>query len=265
MKKYCFDLLARGNSHCCHHLGILKYYEDYELNIHASSNLLVANEFYNGANFELKNVNFFNIFYLYIYAIKMLLLKNVVIFAGLHLRQAIYLFPFIVFNYKVTIHLHGQAHALERKSAKYWIWKIISLFANLEVGNPAWVGPSFIKKIHNINELFPLDKPNNNNNLVLFYSSTKKPLINEAKLEIQLAKNNLELIKCKHGVSYKELDGLFRSVSYIYLDYSGNYYSYSPCGHISDAINYGLKVVINKDDFLNIEVIKKYNVKYIVI
>jgi len=262
MANNCFDLMARGNSHCCHHMGILKYYPEYVLYLHNSSNLKIANSHYNGAKFKLNNVKFLNTLFLYLRTIKSLLFRDTVLFAGLHLKQAVLLLPMIVFNGRVTIHLHGQAHGLKRKFLKYALWRLISFFATLEVGNPAWIGPSFVNIIKNINEIYHPVLVSGNNN-VLFYSAIGKKPTELLILKQKLEEKNLVLIIAESGISYEALDQLFRSANYIYLDYCGDYYSYSPCGHISDAICYGLTLVLNFDDFLNISVVKKYPVNYI--
>jgi hypothetical protein len=264
MKNICIDLMAKGDSHCCHHMGILKYYPKYFLYLHNSSNLIEANLYYYGSKLNMDNIKYYKTLILFLLTIKSLFYKDKVIFAGLHLRQAVLLLPIIAFNGRVTIHLHGQAYGLKNKSIKYILWRFISFFATLEVGNPAWKGPSFVNIIKNINELhYP--KFYEKNNKVLIYSQKG---IRPTNLEIlikKLEKKNLEIVLIKSGISYQELDQIFRSVSYIYLDYCSDYYNFSPCGHISDAINYGLKIALNTDDILNILVVNKYPVNYLLI
>ena len=260
----CFDLMARGNSHCCHHMGIVKYYPTYILNLHKSSMLIDANANYKGAKLNLKNVIYSNTLKLYLDCIKALLYKNSVLFAGLHLRQALYLLPLIAFNGGVTIHLHGQSHSLEKKLIKYILWKLISFFAILEVGNPAWMGPKFVKVINNINVLHnPITITDSKK--VLLYSSLRRKYSDLNTIRNKLINKNLDLIVGNPGISYEELNQLFNSIGFIYIDYCGSYYSYSPSGHISDAINYGLTLVLNKDDSQNITVVKKYKASYILI
>lgn len=256
--------MAKGDSHCCHHLGIVKYYPNYHLFVHNSSNLKIANMYYNGANLDLKNVSYLNQFFLYFYSIKAIILKKNIIFSGLHLRQAVFLLPFLIIGNKITIHLHGQSHGLKDNFLKIYLWKFISYYSKLEIGNPAWAGPSFVKVIKNINVLHN-PKTSINNNKVLFYSKNGIEPKNIELLRNIFISNNLELILMEPHVSYKILDSYLRSVSYIYIDFCQDYYLYSPSGHISDAINYGLKIILNKSDFFNISVIKNYPVKYILI
>jgi hypothetical protein len=264
MEYNCIDLMAKGDSHCCHHLGILKYYPEYKLFIHNSSGLMDANNYYNGANFDLNNVKFMSLFYLYFFSIKSLLLRHKIIFTGLHLRQAIILFPLLAFNKNTTIHLHGQTHGIKNNFIKYLLWRLISWFASLEVSNPSWIGPSFIKIIKNINELHYPDTLINNN-IVLFYSQKGNKPNDLNKLKQKLKENDYELLIINSGVSYFQLNKMFKAASFIYLDYCDDYYCYSPCGHISDAINYGLTIVLNSDDYINISVVQNYNVKYLLL
>jgi hypothetical protein len=265
MRLMYIDLMAKNNAHCLYHLGILYHFQNAKLYLHSSSNLVIAYLHYRNQLNSLSRVSYISSFNLYMKACKELLLRKPIVFTGLHLRQIILLLPLIIFNKNTTIHLHGQAFALKKKRLKYLIWKIISYFSKLEVSNPAWKGPSFISKIANINQLVDIKYIESKNNKVVFYSAIGKSLNEIGNLRKRFNENQLELHILDKAVSYQDLNITLKSSGYIYFESTDDYYFYSPSGRISDAINYGLKLVLRKEDQISISVAKCYHAKYILI
>jgi hypothetical protein len=264
-KTIAFDLMAHNSEHCLYHLGFLKNYTNVLVILHTSSSLIEANQYYKGAQFNLQNVRYFTTFQLLFRVLINLILRKPIVFIGLHLWQACLFIPLIAINGNCTIHLHGQSYALARKSLKYYIWLFISFFSFLEVSNPAWKGPNFVKKIININQLNKYLHSSNKNNKVIFYSAIGKDIINLNLLKKRIEDVGLDLHISDIGISYKSLDILLSNFSYIYFESTDDYYFYSPSGRISDALNYGLTLVLKKEDHISISVAKSYSVDYITI
>jgi hypothetical protein len=260
-----FDLMAKNSEHCLYHLGIVKYYPGATICLHESSSLNEANSHYKGAQFDLSNVSYIDSCNLFFNACISLISRRLVLFIGLHLWQVCVLFPLIALNGKCTIHLHGQAYALQKKSHKYYIWRLVSKFSRLEISNPAWSGPAFIRKRNNINQLNIYAPMNNKNSSVIYYSATGKKPADLCSLKIRLAQHSLDLQIVQHGISYEALDILLSKSSYLFFESTDDYYLYSPSGRISDALNYGLSLVLKKEDTVSIAVAKHYLVDFIII
>jgi len=267
MKKtqFAFDLMAKNSEHSLYHLGIVKYYPNVIISLHKSSSLRDANSHYSGAQLNLNNVLYRDFLSLLINACFCLISRRTVLFIGLHLWQACVLFPLIALNGKCTIHLHGQVYALHRKGIKYYLWRLLSSISNLVISNPAWSGPSFIRKIDNINQLRNYTPLAKKNSTVIYYSAIGKKPLDLFSLKNRLYQSSLDLQIVKQGISYEELDVLLTNSSYLFLESTDDYYLYSPSGRISDALNYGLTLVLKKEDAVSILVSKKYLVDYILI
>lgn len=260
-----FDLMAKNAEHCLYHLGAVKYYTGATICLHETSSLREANSHYRGAQLNLNNVRYTDSKNLFFNACISLISRRLVLFIGLHLWQVCVLFPLIVLNGKCTIHLHGQAYALQKKSLKYYIWRLVSKFSNLEISNPAWSGPAFIRKRNNIHQLNIYTPMNNKNSTVIYYSAIGKKPADLCSLKIRLAQHSLDLQIVQQGISYEALDVLLSNSSYLFLESTDDYYLYSPSGRISDALNYGLSLVLKKEDTVSIAVAKHYSVDFLVI
>ena len=260
-----YDLMAKKNAHSLYHLGVLKYNRNIIVNIHNSCKLIEANLYYRGASLNLSNVFFKNSFNLYFSSCVSLIRRESVVFIGMHLWQALLFFPLISFNGNVLIHLHGQAHALRNKSLKYFLWKMISSFSNLVVANPAWVGIPFVKQINNLNHINIRPQPPPKSETVVYYSAVGKKPNNILSLEKRFEAKGLSFVLVDKQLNFKILNDLLEKIGFIYFECVDDYYLYSPSGRISDALNYGLKLVLRSEDVLGICIAKRYKVEYILI
>jgi hypothetical protein len=257
--------MAMGNAHSLYHIGIIKYYKDIELNLHYTCNLIEANHFYRGAGFSLENVRFRNALNLYIATLVSLLKRESVIFIGIHLWQAIMLFPFMIINGNVLIHLHGQAHALKFKSVKYILWKMLSRFCKLVIANPAWAGVLFVEKIVNLNHINNGYQSSSKSVNVVYYSAVGKRPMDILEIKKRIEARGLLLVLIDKKLSYERLNELLSNSGFLYFECIDDYYLYSPSGRISDALNYGLKLVLRSEDNVGIRIAKKYEIEFTLI
>jgi len=171
----------------------------------------------------------------------------------------------IILNRDVVIHLHGQAHALKFKSAKYLLWKMISRFCKLVVANPAWVGVPFVEQIENLNHIHNASPSLSKGVNVIYYSAVHKRPINILSLKKRVEARGLSLILLEPKLSHELLNDFLSNSSFLYFECVDDYYLYSPSGRISDALNYGLKLVLRSEDELGIRVAKHYGIEFILI
>jgi len=257
--------MARRASHCLYHLGTLRNFPNVKINLHKSSVLPDANTYYRGGGIDLSRVFFKNTISLYCNACIHLLSRRPTLLIGVHLWQASLLIPLLAYNGTVVIHLHGQAHALRKKGAKYYIWLAISHFATLQVSNPAWQGPIFVQKINNINVLGNPTSAKEENKKVIYYTATGKIPKNITELDERMRLNDLEFEYVLQGINYLQLNDLLSNANYMYFESNDDYYYFSPSGRISDALNYGITLVLLQEDTVSIAVARYYCAEFITI
>jgi hypothetical protein len=73
------------------------------------------------------------------------------------------------------------------------------------------------------------------------------------------------LILLEPKLSHELLNDFLSNSSFLYFECVDDYYLYSPSGRISDALNYGLKLVLRSEDELGIRVAKHYGIEFILI
>ena len=257
--------MAMDTAHSLYHLGMIKNNNQLLIHLHCSCTIADANNYYLGAGLNLNNIRLANRYNLYVGALIALLKKESVIFIGIHLWQAIIFLPLMIYNRDVLIHLHGQAHALKVKSLKYFVWWIISHYSKLVVSNPAWIGVSFVKQIENLNHLHSPNLKHSKSKDVIFYSAVGKRPRNITELLKRLKLKGLTLVLVDKKLSYENLNNLLRNAGFLYFECVDDYYLYSPSGRISDALNYGLKLVLRTEDSVGISIANKYSIEFMLI
>ena len=252
--------MAKKASHCLYHMGFIKHYKPKTLYLHSSSDIGSALKAYNlKSNSEIYKISSLKLVYLFIL---MLATRSSVHILGINLRFLLILMPLIVLRRcDLTVHLHGQAYALfYRGSIKFKMWQTISIFCNLVVANPAFEGPSFVKRIKNLNFVRTYKRPVRYKNRKVKIGSIHK--LEKVKFEYKKNTNFIYQLGSEYSVYVKTL----MQCQYLWLEFSDKYYNYSPSGRISDALNFSQIVIINaKENFTETakEICKAYGVPFI--
>lgn len=254
MKDLVVDLMASNDSHCLYHIGYSYKNSDSVLFLHKSSSFSEAADAF---EVTLEEPRYVSYFFMYLILIKELLLKRrKIVILGINLRVIMFFIPLFIMNSShLSIHLHGQIFALNKRGVKFHIWKFLAAFGvNLLVSNPAYEGPSFIKVIDNINDF----KCFNINRIDDPFYKTK---INSLNLEKRKSENRV--------LNYHDYVKLCKSEPSRELDFDDAYYAYSPSGRFSEAKMFDQTIIIRIKNYqlkpLAERVAKAYGVKYEVV
>lgn len=244
--------MAKEGEHSLYHIGFIKKYHPDCVYLHKTSKIKEASNSYGE---RCHKVVLLRQWELYRSLLILLLSREKTLhILGAKLWQILMFLPSIILSERRPVfHMHGQIYALKKRGLKYWIWRLLDI-AGLEivVSNPAYLGPSFVKKIENIN----------------FFKSFNRPLLDDKGgcNAGNLGGTYVDKKKVGLVLSYKEYIQKLKMESCVVINFDNDYYLYSPSGRMSEAKMFDQEVLAIVAPSLDVNIVayilKSYQLKF---